>query len=116
MLGAANKGHRGRAWEQQVSLCSWGGDGMEKKGGRQTEAKGEVEKLAQVHMTQHGWPSSGTQNKGSCPLDPDPWNLTSVSGQASNRNLCRTWRSVSLTSSSPSRTPRQLRGPAPKGR
>lgn len=42
--------------------------------------------------------------------------LTCVSAQASNRNWRRTCSSVSLTSSSPSRTPRQLRGPAPKGR
>ena len=42
--------------------------------------------------------------------------LTWVSAQASNRNLRSKWSSVSLTSSSPSRTPRQLRGPAPNGR
>ena len=51
------------------------------------------------------------------PLRPEQRaGLTCVSGQASNRNLRRTWSSVSLSSRSPSRTPRQLRGPAPNGR
>lgn len=65
-------------------------------------------------LTGRDWPTRGQRNRGSPTLEYQT--LTWVSELASKQNLCRTWSSVSLTTSSPSRTPRQLLGPAPKGR